>query len=154
MFLTVILNSNDFDFLLSRGSNTGQNNPRDSILERFDPISGRKSIVTPIIKPDQIPVSLSPSISTILEVDSINETLIEPAESVVSVKQVPVSESNVTVTERGDNEEFVKLESSEHLKRSFVGDGDCSQASSSSETYETASVGEPLKVINKFIIPT
>lgn len=147
---TVILNSNDFDFLLSRGNSSGQINPRDSILERFDPISGRKSIVpTPLIINKTEPAPVTANISTILEVESINEiSRIDPDKSIEVVQQTPIINLNVTVNESGDNENLAKLESGENFEQINVGDGDNSQASSTTETYETASIGEPLKVIN------
>lgn len=146
--VTVILNPNDFDFLLSRGCNSGQPNPRDSILERFDPISGRKSIVpAPLInrsEPTTIPAAAS--ISTILEVDSICESSpVRANDQLISIQNSPALTS--TVDERGDNETTVKLELSEKTELSICGEGDNSQASSTTETYETASTGEPLKVI-------
>lgn len=148
---TVILNSNDFDFLLSRGCNSGEKNPRDSILERFDPISGRKSIVlAPLInKIEPVSIAAAPSISTILEVDSITEpTTIGANESLVSLKQSPVKAANeATINELGDNKQIEKLDTNDQFDQSISGEGDHSQASSTTETYETASIGEPLKVI-------
>ncbi|XP_055314286.1 uncharacterized protein LOC129575221 [Sitodiplosis mosellana] len=140
----LILNSNDFDFLLSRGAPSGEINPRDSILERFDPILGRKSIVpAPLINKAE-PISAAPSISTILEVDySITES-VKSNESLSSEKS-PIANANAAVDDSGDNESIAKLESIEKLDTNIGGDGDNSQASSTTETYETASIGEPLK---------
>lgn len=42
---SVILNPSDFDFLLSKGESTPRNQSRDSILERFDPLVGRPSVI-------------------------------------------------------------------------------------------------------------
>lgn len=150
--ILVILNYNDFDCLLSRGSNSGPS-PRDSILERFDPILGRQSIVpTPLInKTEAAPHTLPSSISTIREVDTICESAAtpQPTELLVPTK-TPVVETNAVVNDSGDNKETVKLESSEKFEQNIGGDGDISQTSSTTETYETASIGEPLKVIIQF----
>ncbi|XP_031639395.1 uncharacterized protein LOC116351438 isoform X2 [Contarinia nasturtii] len=137
----LILNSNDFDFLLSRGCNSGPNNPRDSILERFDPILGRKSIAPSfaICKTEPVSLIVAPSVSTICEVDSVNETL-------VSEIQSPDVKPNETLNETSNNEQVAKLESIEKLDTSNTGgDEDNSEASSTTETYETASFGEQLK---------
>lgn len=141
--LSVILNSNDFDFLLSRGSNSDPS-PRDSILERFDPILGRKSIVpAPLINNTE-----PKNISTILEVDSIAElSAAPPTESLISTESVVV-EANVVVNNFGDNEESAKQESNERFEQSIGGDGDISQASNTTETHE--SVVEANAVVNNF----
>lgn len=240
LFSTVILNSNDFDFLLSKGSNSSELNPRDSILERFDPILGRKSIVpTPFFnKAEPVSIAAPSSISTIHEVDSFveksakidarapidqpsikavnefgdsdqiekldaseksdqhyneSELILEPfnpildlkpaaptplinetkpvsiatalsistilevnssaesstlndSESFNSIEQSPVKTAN-TVNERGDNKQIEKLNTSDKYDQHISSEGDNSQASSATETYETASIGEPLKVI-------
>lgn len=150
----VILNSNDFDFLLSRGAPSGQINPRDSILERFDPISGRKSIVlAPLInKVEPISIAAAPSVSTILEADNSICESVKSNESLVSTDKSPTAQTNVVINEIGDNEQIAKLESIEKFEANIGGDGDNSQASSTTETYETASIGEPLKVIKKIWI--
>lgn len=147
----VILNPNDFDFLLSRGTPSGQVNPRDSILERFDPISGRKSIVYAPLGNKTEPIAAFSSISTILEVDNSISESVKSNDSLVLEKS-PVAKANETVDESGDNKPIAKLESIEKVDTILGGDGDNSQASSTTETYETASIGEPLKVINTFPI--
>lgn len=146
----VILNPNDFDFLLSRGCNNGQVNPRDSILERFDPISGRKSVIPSSVvinRPDV--ATVSQPCSTIFEIDSVNETSeVCASETLISLKQSPIIKSSASsINERGDNESIVKLESSDKTENSIGVDGDHSLASSTTETYDTASTGEPIKVI-------
>lgn len=182
-FFAVILNPNDFDFLLSRGNSSGQINPRDSILERFDPISGRKSVAPSVLinrlEPSvaaetttattthaaaaeaATPIVTSHSISTIREVDSFLES--SPSsnradDQLISIKQSPVTNQCAsTIAERKNsssksaNTIANKLASAEKTELSnsvsiISGDGDNSQASSTTETYETASVGEPLKV--------
>lgn len=151
----VILNSNDFDFLLSRGAPSGQTNPRDSILERFDPILGRKSIIpAPLVnKVESISIVAAPSVSTILEVDNSTTESVNSNESLVSAEKSPVAQPNVAINESvGDNKQIAKLESTEKLESNISGDGDNSLASSTTETYETASIGEPLKVITNFIL--
>lgn len=110
---------------------------------------GRKSIVhAPLVnKPE--PIAAFPSISTILEVDNSISESVKSNESLVSEKS-PVAKANETIDESGDNKLIVKLESIEKVDTNLGGDGDNSQASSTTETYETASIGEPLKVINIF----
>lgn len=41
----MILNPSDFEFLLSKGETPKRNVCRDSILERFDPLAARKSVI-------------------------------------------------------------------------------------------------------------
>lgn len=194
---TVILNPTDFDFLLSKGRGSQQINPRDSILERFDPILGRPSVVA-----DFAPKAVPPVISTIPEVDSsvsdstageidvslvATEVISSPVLSTKPVDRSPVevkpieavkpielepevaqpiqskpkhsSEVKLAKVQPAQskpievaalistkaNESVVKLDSS--LDRNQLGDsGEHSQASSTTETYETASTGEPFKV--------
>lgn len=128
--ISVILNSTDFDFLLSKGaSNSGQNIPRDSILERFDPISRRKSIINvPSLKSDATATKLVP---TILETSIAESTSSDGHEPLLP-------------TQNSDN--IIDLNTSTKLDQNNSGDGDYSQASSTTETYETASIGDPLKV--------
>lgn len=145
----VILNPNDFDFLLSRGCNSDQKFARDSILERFDPIIGRRSIVpTPLIpKSEPVSIATPPSVNTILEVDTtIEPATIESNESSNLPEESPVVTLNVD--ECSDNEQITKPESTEELEPSNCGDGNISQASSETESYETASSDEQLEVIN------
>lgn len=157
--IAVILNPNDFDFLLSKGTGSQQINPRDSILERFDPISGRKSIVLPSssVKGDLLP---TPTISTIPEAEcsTTDSTINESDASLIitdvksSLFDIPFnsnSSSNnkkVEIKRSPFDEQIVKLDSSDTFDTSQLGDGDHSQASSTTETYETASSGEPYKV--------
>lgn len=202
----VILNPTDFDFLLSKGTGAQQINPRDSILERFDPILGRPSVVA-----DFAPKAL-PVIATIPEADSsVNDSTageidvslvateakstpaaaskraeVRPVEAVKPTQAIerirvepavaqPVQSSpvqpqpsevkSVAVKLAGVqpvlsksfeigplagakvDESAVKLDSSDILDRNRLGDsGEHSQASSTTETYETASTGEPFKV--------
>lgn len=188
-FFAVILNPNDFDFLLSRGNSSGHINPRDSILERFDPILGRVSVVPSVLinrlepsvatTPPTItttnaspaavavsaeaaaPIITSHSISTIKEVDSFLES--SPVsnradDQLISIKQSPVTnQSAPTINERKNSSssksantivnKLASAEKTEHSNSlSIGGDGDYSQASSTTETYETASIGEPQKV--------
>lgn len=151
--VAVILNPNDFDFLLSRGCNSGQINPRDSILERFDPISGRKSIIPASLTNRSEPASIavSPTVSTILEVDSVSESSpVRGSDLLISISKTPTIQLSASINDRGDNKPIVKLDSSDKTEHSISGEGDNSLASSTTETYETASIGEPLKVI-KFV---
>lgn len=192
--ITVILNPNDFDFLLSKGNSTGHINPRDSILERFDPILGRKSVVPSVLinrlepsvattpptaatatnsaaketETAPAPIVTPHSISTIQEVDSLLESSSlanRVDDQLISIKQSPVTNQCASINERKNssssnsisgkgnkstNTIVNKLASAEKTELSnsvsISGDGDNSQASSTTETYETASIGEPLKV--------
>lgn len=163
--VAVILNPNDFDFLLSRGNSTGHINPRDSILERFDPILGRKSVapsalinrLEPSPETTTPPTATNvPNISTIREVDSYFESSSPKCanDQLISIKQSPAtSHPSASINEHNSgsgnsNNTTVKLASAEKtdLYNSISGDGDNSLASSTTETYETASIGEPLKV--------
>lgn len=47
-----MLNSNDFDFLQSRGANSvdPENDPRSSLLLRFDPLTDRHSLLSTQLK--------------------------------------------------------------------------------------------------------
>lgn len=185
--IAVILNPNDFDFLLSRGNNPGHINPRDSILERFDPILGRKSIAPAVlinrlepsvqeasttnVEAAAVPAPPTPptsivtphSISTIKEVDSFLESSSPNRvdDQLISIKQSSVTNQCASsINERNNSSSksksvntTVKLASAEKTEHSnsvisISGDGDNSQASSTTETYETASIGEPLKVSN------
>ena len=48
LFISVILNPSDFEFLLSKGDSSINNQCRNSILERFDPLLGpRTSFIQP-----------------------------------------------------------------------------------------------------------
>lgn len=129
-FVLVILNSTDFDFLLSKGApSSGQNYPRDSILERFDPITGRKSITNlPSLKLDATTTKLVP---TILE---------------TSIAESTSSDGNEPLLPIQDSDKIIDLNTSTTLDQNNSGDGDYSKASSTTETYETASIGDPLKV--------
>lgn len=148
------MNPTDFDFLLTKGTqNTSKNQPRDSILERFDPISGRKSIIPPTVcqKADPI-VSVQPNVSTILEVSvetSGRDSLLSIQSS--HVDGVDLNKTNVVEAIVQNQDKIVDLETSIKLDQSNSGDGDHSQASSTTETYETASIGEPLKVNEPFL---
>lgn len=127
---TVILNSTDFDFLLSKGASTpGQKNPRDSILERFDPILGRTSVLYP--QPSKVESSV-PLVSTILESSITESTSSDGQEQLLSIDE--------SFNQSKNNSVELKLD------QNNSGDGDHSQASSTTETYETASIGESLKV--------
>lgn len=134
-FVLVILNSTDFDFLLSKGTpNSGQNNPRDSILERFDPILGRRSIINP------------PSVKTDATTTKFEPTILE-----TSIAESTSSDGNEPLLPIQDTDKIVELNTSTKLDQNNSGDGDYSQASSTTETYETASIGDPLKVFFSFI---
>lgn len=135
-FVSVILNSTDFDFLLSKGApNSGQNNPRDSILERFDPISGRKSFIN-------LPSSLKSDATTTKLVPTILET---------SIAESTSSDGNEPLLPIQDGEKIIDFNTSIKLDQNNSGDGDYSQASSITETYEIASIEDPLKVNVLFI---
>lgn len=143
------MNPNDFDFLLSKGNAPGHLLPRNSILERFDPISGRKSVSPQVVKTDIYTVAANPSVSTIFEVDSIIESpSASDQPSIISLSDTPVKKANASIETRRICDKTVKLDSSEQIDLSNGGDGDHSLTSSTTETYETASIGEPLKVIN------
>lgn len=149
---SVILNPTDFDFLLSKGTSGQQVNPRDSILERFDPISGRKSIHAPSnpVKTDSVP---TPLIASIPEADN---SAIDSTNGDVDTSLVNIEVKTNLIDSQFINTTFddpiVKLDSSDTIDLNQLVDGDNSQASSTTETYETASSGEPPKVRGVFFL--
>lgn len=140
------MNPTDFDFLLSKGTSGQQINPRDSILERFDPISGRISTALPTnpVKADLLPATLIP---TIQEADNsaIDSTNGDVDASLVNL-EVKTNLIDTQFISTTFDEPIVKLDSSDTIDLNQLADGDNSQASSTTETYETASSGEPTKV--------
>lgn len=159
------MNSNDFDFLLTKGNSPGNYLCRDSILEKFDPITGRKSIITaPLPSSSKSASSTNDSLqsipntslfTTIEEADcSITEaTNASGFADLISVPQ-PSKPLNTTVVVATPKhvEPIARLDTTQILTLDSHNSsgGDNSQASSTTETYETASIGgaEPLKVIN------
>lgn len=109
----MILNPSDFDFLLSKGDPSNRHQPRDSILERFDPLSSRKSIAPP------------KKIVAIEESHSFSESSFDVPHEAQS------SDSNIA-------ECLVKLDSSNKSDTELH-----SESSSVSESYVTASLGDP-----------
>lgn len=111
----MILNPSDFDFLLSKGDPSNRHQPRDSILERFDPLSSRKSIAP---QPQK-------KIAAIEESHSFSESSFDVTHEAQS------SDTNIA-------ECLVKLDSSDKADTELH-----SEPSSVSESYVTASLGEP-----------
>lgn len=113
----MILNPSDFDFLLSKGDPTNRHQPRDSLLERFDPLSARKSIA---------PQQLSKKIESIVENHSFSEELL------------PGINENTECLIKLDSIEKTNIEhqqQQQHEPRS--------ESPSISESYVTASLGDP-----------
>lgn len=115
IFLAVILNQSDFDFLLTKGDPSNRHQPRDSILERFDPLSDRKSIA---------PQHLLRKIDSIAEVDSFSKSICSG------------DSAEGELIENSKSECLIKLDSSEKVEIEINSD------SSVSESYVTASIGD------------
>lgn len=163
----MILNPSDFDFLLSKGDSTNNNYSRDSILERFDPLTGSR----PSVLPNSLPVAkFSPiqerdsidSLGETKEVEAVKQTLDaallnitaeEPQATVLNNSKTSIlnsSNENKALESESLNEiqSVVKLDSDRKLDNSC---GDESRSSSASESFVTASIGDPLKKV-KFLI--
>lgn len=121
----MILNPDDFDFLLSKGSASNKNINRDSILERFDPLS-RKSIYQPSSKQPPI-VEVQTNSSSIEE-----ETTVAPLAQVNESLAPIVRQTNIT------SSNFIELDSPKTAVKST--DELNSNSSSLSETYVTAPI--------------
>lgn len=136
---SVILNPSDFDFLLSKGDSIANNYARDSILERFDPLSSRKSViqVQPVATKFSIIKESDCNITT--ESTQFNESEVTSSHHNSTLNQGNTIDANKTVS-------IGKLDSRETFTNSCGGE---SQTSSSSETYVTASLDEPkLKTVS------
>lgn len=108
--------------MLSRGDPTNRHLPRDSLLERFDPLSARKSIA---------PQQLSKKISPIVENNSISEELISGLNEINSIEENNQCLIKLDSTEKTD---IVQQQSQQQLR---------SESPSISESYVTASLGDP-----------
>lgn len=113
-------------------------NPRDSILEKFDPILGRKSVIHAPLPQHTKQESSAPLVSTILEISGSESSLSEGLDSTLSQTEFNQSANKSNI--------IVNLSTSPKLDQSNNVDGDHSQASSTTETFESASSGEPTKV--------
>lgn len=159
----MILNPSDFDFLLSKGDSTNNNYNRDSILERFDPLTGSR----PSVIPNSLPVTKFSPIQERDSTDSLGETkqvgavelkleapllqltTAEPEATTLNNSRTSIlniSNENKAVVPESLNEieSAVKLDSDKKLDNSC---GDESHSSSASESYVTASIGDPLKKV-------
>lgn len=65
-----------------------------------------------------------------------------------SIAESTSSDGNEPLLPIHDSDKIIDLNTSTTLDQNNSGDGDYSQASSTTETYETASIGDPLKVSN------
>lgn len=131
----MILNSSDFDFLLSKGDSSGNSvKCRDSLLERFDPLSGpRASILPP--PPPQI-ANAAKHFSIIEESDSLND-------SSVVVNEAPIAQPDIADDQPVEAivaPEIAKLDSNTSSLGHFDDDSLATSTSSSSETYATAPI--------------
>lgn len=133
VFVPVILNPNDFDYLLTRGDSQHRNYCRDSILERFDPLRGSSPTRKSVIQSPNLPATVS-ALSAIAEngADSVNCSY----ESPVTSKQLKTNLNTAVST-------LTKLDSCDANSNE-----DYSQASSLTETFKTASSGDNVKVVS------
>lgn len=140
----MILNPSDFDFLLTKGDSTKNNYNRDSILEKFDPLTGSRTSLLP----NQLP---APKFQPILERSS-TESFDSSTETVEQKSEAPITNTTAGTTEPdlvNNSKVNVTLDSPKKLDISC---GDESRSSSASESYVTASIGEPLKKVIKLFI--
>lgn len=116
----IILNPSDFDYLLSRGDSSGSLNSRNSILERFDPLSRQSILPVPVSSTAN---AVQKRFAIIEENETLNgdQTLISAGDSI----HVPKSTDNI------------KLDSQ---SSSLENCSDSHTTSSSSETYATAPI--------------
>lgn len=145
LFLIVILNPADFDFLLSKGDPTSHAAKcRDSLLERFDPLLGpRHSILPP--PPQSLIANANKQFSIIEEADSLNDSAAAAIESPVlqhtfKVPKEP-KELKAAVVDKGIaglKEKVTKLDSDPSPLGHLDEDSQPTSTSSSSETYATA----------------
>lgn len=127
----MILNSSDFEFLLSKGETPKRNVCRDSILERFDPLSSRKSVIHSIPSGPRLPQTR--------EDFSPQSQPQHPPAAVVNQQPQLISAIEVDVPPTPTNATIVKLDSPElSFEKTFAASG--SSASSSSDSYVTASL--------------
>lgn len=146
----MILNPSDFDFLLSKGEpSSALNNCRDSILERFDPLSGRVSVLP------TLPVSTVAAISTagnykpiaatqfsiIEEQESANETLTGTLNDTLICKRQSIDIHQLNGTKTLNAKLDSKSSSLDHLDDdSQYTTIETSSSTETSETYATAPI--------------
>lgn len=130
----MILNPSDFDYLLSRGDSSGSTNSRDSILERFDPLSRQSILPSTILSAGN---AVQKRFAAIEEQNSSNDTDTSVVDQpLISTRVSPI---NAAVAK---NKKNIKLDSQ---SSSLDNCSDSQTTSSSSETYATAPI-EPSPV--------
>lgn len=128
----VILNPSDFEFLLSKGETPKRNVSRDSILERFDPLSARKSIIHSIPTATRLPHTREENSPQTQHSAVINANH-RPDERASFEAVVSTAPTDATI---------VKLDSPEPSIENSRATSE-SPTSSSSDTYVTASLDKP-----------